>query len=517
MPELHIDLEVRSTIDLRTAGVHRYAVDESTEVLCAAVAANDGSIEIWTPGRPCPEVISQAVSEGWTLHAHNANFEMVIWAHILTPVHGWPEFKLRQWRCTMAAALAAALPGGLDAAAAALGLPLKKDREGHRLMLAMTKPRRVRKGEDPNAVYWHDDMERRLRLQDYCRNDVLVERELHRRLPPLSDAEQWLWEFDAAVNATGFHVDLELAQAAQNIVHLEQAAIDAEVTNITSGQVSSIDQVEKLTAYIKECGHDITALTKGTVATALARQLPDDVRRLLELRQQGAQAASRKLATLIASAGDDHRLRGTLRYHGASTGRWAGSRFQPQNLKKAKVKDLDAAIAAVRAGDLEAVRKLGAPLAVVGDLSRSMLCAAPGHVLYGADFSAVESRVLAWLADEKWKIKIYQDFDATGDPTLEPYCVTASHILKRGVTPEDEAGRAIGKLCDLAFGFGGGLGHGVVLIDLLPIAILTLKASRYSGVPSMQPRCASGTAWKGRFAVCCAPASASASRTSPPK
>jgi hypothetical protein len=190
----------------------------------------------------------------------------------------------------------------------------------------------------------------------------------------------------------------------------------------------------------------------------IAKQLPDDVRRLLELRQQGAQAASRKLATLIASAGDDHRLRGTLRFHGASTGRWAGSRFQPQNLKKAKVKDIDAAVDAVRAGDLEAVCALGAPLAIVGDLSRSMICAAPNHVLFGADFSAIESRVLAWLAGEKWKLETHRRFDTTNDPVDEPYCVTASRILGRTITPDDETGRAIGKVCDLAFGFGGGAG-----------------------------------------------------------
>jgi DNA polymerase len=150
-------------------------------------------------------------------------------------------------------------------------------------------------------------------------------------------------------------------------------------------------------------------------------------------------------------------MRGTLRYHGASTGRWSGARFQPQNLKKAKTENLDAAIDAIRAGDLGRLRRIGAPLAIAGDVSRNMIVAAPGHVLIGADFSAVESRVLAWIAGETWKLDAYRRFDETGDPAAEPYCVTASRILKRAVTPEDEAGRQIGKTCDLAFGFGGGL------------------------------------------------------------
>jgi hypothetical protein len=178
----------------------------------------------------------------------------------------------------------------------------------------------------------------------------------------------------------------------------------------------------------------------------------------LASRQQGAQAAARKLDSLIAGTDADQRMRGTLRYHGASTGRWSGSRFQPQNLKKPKTKDLDAAIDAIRSGDLRRVRGLGAPLAIVGDASRAMICAAPGHVMIGADFSAIESRVLAWLAGETWKLDTYRKYDETGDPALEPYCQTASRILQRAVTPADEVGRGIGKIADLAFGYGGSLG-----------------------------------------------------------
>jgi hypothetical protein len=148
-----------------------------------------------------------------------------------------------------------------------------------------------------------------------------------------------------------------------------------------------------------------------------------------------------------------------LRYHGSAPGRWSGSRFQPQNLKKPEHKQhVAAAIEAVLGGDFARVRALGSPLSVLGDISRSMISAAPGHVLIGADFSAIESRVLAWIAGENWKLATYRRFDETGDPAIEPYCVTASKILKRTVTPDDEAGRQIGKTADLAYGYGGGLG-----------------------------------------------------------
>ena len=190
----------------------------------------------------------------------------------------------------------------------------------------------------------------------------------------------------------------------------------------------------------------------------LAHAPSDNVRQLLELRLQGARASTRKFDALFAGVDRDHRLRGTLRFHASSTGRWSGARFQPQNLKKPETKDLDAAIEAILAGDMKRVRELGAPLTVAGDISRGIVCAAAGHALVGADFSAIESRVLAWLAGEEWKLDFYRRYDETGNPAFEPYCVMASQALKRTVTPEDESGRSFGKTCDLAFGFGGGVG-----------------------------------------------------------
>jgi hypothetical protein len=127
-------------------------------------------------------------------------------------------------------------------------------------------------------------------------------------------------------------------------------------------------------------------------------------------------------------------------------------------LKKPETKDLGAAVEAILAGDMERIRELGAPLTVAGDVSRAMITAAPGNLLIGGDFSAIESRVLAWLAGEGWKLQTYREYDRTGDPSFEPYCATATRILKRPVTPDQEGDRATGKTCDLAFGYGGGLG-----------------------------------------------------------
>ena len=186
------------------------------------------------------------------------------------------------------------------------------------------------------------------------------------------------------------------------------------------------------------------------------------MRRVLELRAGGAQAATKKIDAVLARAGADDRIRGAFRYHGASTGRWAGEGFQPQNLKRPVEKDLDAAFAAVSTGDYQHMKKLyEKPLSVVGDCTRQMITAAEGHKLVGADLSAIESRVLAWVGGEEWKLEAYRNFDLTQDPRFEPYCVTACRIF--GVpdgtyTKADTAERKVGKTCDLAFGYMGGLG-----------------------------------------------------------
>jgi DNA polymerase family A len=411
------------------------------------------------PDQPIPAEFTEAARDPtWIVAAWNDQFETALETFLLRPRFNWPLVPIERHRCTMVAALAYALPAGLDKAAAALGLPLRKDDDGRRLMMQMVKPRRPRKGEDPDGIHWHDSPAQLARLAQYCRRDVEVERQLHLQLTPLSDGEQALWVLDAAINKRGFHVDHALAVAAREIVAKEQEHINIAIGELTGGAITSPNQVARIQSYLAKRGHELKTLSKSSVAAALANGPTDEVKQLLELRRDGGRSSARKLDTLLAGLDGDNRLRGTFRYFGAGTGRWAGARFQPQNLKNPETENLDAVIGAILSHDLARVRELGAPLALVGDVSRSMICAAPGMVLIGADFSAIESRVLAWLAGERWKVDAYAEYDRTGDPALEPYCVTASKILKRTVTPESKADRKIGKTCDLAFGYGGGLG-----------------------------------------------------------
>ena len=217
-------------------------------------------------------------------------------------------------------------------------------------------------------------------------------------------------------------------------------------------------QAERIKDYIRRHGRTLNSLTKRSVSALLEHNPSEQIRQLLELRRDGARASTRKLDRLLKCVDRDSRVRGTLRFHGSATGRWSGRGYQPQNLKKPETKDLDAAVNAVLSCDIACVRALGPPLTIAGDVSRSIICAAPAHVLVGGDFSSIESRILAKLAGEDWKLENYRAFDRTGDPALEPYCATASRICKRTVTPENEAERGLGKTCELAFQYGGGLG-----------------------------------------------------------
>jgi hypothetical protein len=442
MPILHRDFETRSRASIKTVGAHRYAADPSTSVLCVCYAVDNGPVELWLPGQPVPQCFVDAANNpDWIVVAHNDRFESAIEMHVLHPRFGWPPVPAEQHVCTMAAAQACALPGALEKVAAALRLKWQKDKQGHLLMMQLCK-------EDGRPV----DPEKLQRLCEYCRIDVEVERELHGVLPKLSDDEQRVWVLDQRINSRGFHVDTALARAARDRVRNAELDIGRRVTSMTRGTITSVHQVERIKEYVNARGHQMRTLGKRAVSAVLAHGPDEETRELLELRRDGAHAAAKKFDKLLVCADGDDRIRDGFRFCGSSTGRWSGSRFQSQNLRKAKAPEISGAVNAVLAGDT-------VPLATVAKSTRGAICAQPGHVLIGADFSAVESRVLAWLAGETWKLEVYREYDRTKDPTLEPYCVNATKILKRNkpVTPEDETARGVGKTGDLAFGFGGGL------------------------------------------------------------
>ena len=219
MPRLHIDFETRSTVDLTKVGVYVYANHPDTEVLLARYCVDDGPINGWRKGEPIPNDLRDALEDEDTiLVAHNAMFEWHMIEFNLSPRHRWPGKPLRQLDCTAARAAIQSLPRSLGGAAQAVGLDVEKDDEGRRLMLQMCKPRKPRKDEDPEGVYWFEDQERMDRLDAYCERDVEVERQLDHVLQPMSAREKKIWLLDFRINLRGVAVDIELVREADKVL-----------------------------------------------------------------------------------------------------------------------------------------------------------------------------------------------------------------------------------------------------------------------------------------------------------
>ena len=457
---IHLDYESRSTVDLRKTGVYPYAADPTTDLWCAAYAVNDGPVSLWVPGEPCPAPIAVGAGKpDVEFHAHNAAFERIMTDHIATARYGWPVIPLTQWRCTMAMAYAMALPGKLDSACKAVGLGDIKDMKGHNLMIRMSKPRRVE--SDGTVVWWEDD-ERKQKLFDYCRKDVIAERALEKRILPLRPAEQTMWFLDQIINDRGVNVDTALCDAAKKIVSAEETRLNTEMKAVTGGIVGRCSNVNELKTFLRSRLPDVDSLSKDIVEELLALDLDDDIRRALELRQEAGKASVRKINSLVNGCGEDGRHRGMFQYHGASTGRWAGRRFQPQNIKRPLNKDADTIVKALMTGDAEYVRTLyDHPLTAIGDAVRSMATAGRGNDLIAADFAGIESRVLSWLAGNDEKLRRFAAADRGEGP--DNYQLAYAAVF--GGRPEDVWGteRQVGKVKELAFGFGGGPGAFVVM------------------------------------------------------
>ena len=443
-----IDFETRSAVDLRKTGVYKYAADPSTDIWCMAYKAPwSDDVLVWQPGDEVDAHLEDWIRAGGLLSAWNANFERTIWNNIMVGRYQWPDTRINQWRCTMAQASAMGLPRSLGQAAAVLGVEEQKDKTGAALMLRMARPRKV--NADGSYTWWNtkDKVEA---LVAYCRQDVRTELSVAEALNAMPDSERRLYQLDQRINDRGVALDVDLVHRVKALASNASIEIDAEIQRLTKGQVKAATNGMDLVAWLNSHGIATKSVDKQTVARLLTSdKLHPVIREVLTLRQNGAKSSTAKYDAMLHAVNGDGRMRGLLVYHGAATGRWSGKLVQPQNFPRPQKKqdELDEIIAKLKAD--QDVSEHGAGTVLASDLLRSMLVAEDGHRLMFADYSAIEARVLAWVAGQN---DLVETFRKGGDVYKE----MASAIYNVDVENVTDGQRQVGKMAILGCGYGMG-------------------------------------------------------------
>jgi len=306
------------------------------------------------------------IIKGELVEAHNAWFERGLWQNIAMPRYGWPPIAPQQWRCSAAQAAALALPRGLDDAAAALGVPLRKDAAGAKVMMKLNKPRKPRKaeveawtveqGKAPIPRLWHESVELFEQLFAYCRQDVLVEEAVSHACPNLSESEVQLYLLDQTMNERGFLLDMDAVVVALDLIQQETTRLNGELKVLTGGSPEKATQRKQMHNWFLSQWCILDDTKAGTVDAALQRDnLTPAVRRGLELLQALSRSSTAKFQAMRNWACADGRVRGGLLYHGASTGRWSGAGVQPHNFPRGTVTDIAGAWVALKSRDRSAI------------------------------------------------------------------------------------------------------------------------------------------------------------------
>jgi len=443
-----IDFETRSAVDLRKTGVYKYASDQSTDIWCMAYKAPwSDDVQVWLPGDEPDAHLEDWIIAGGLLSAWNANFERTIWNEIMVGRYLWPRTNIKQWRCTMAQASAMGLPRSLGQAAAVLGVEEQKDKTGAALMLRMARPRKV--NADGSYTWW-DTKAKLDALVAYCIQDVKTELSVAETLHAMPDSERRLYQLDQRINDRGVALDVDLVTRIKNLANNASAEIDAEIQRLTKGQVKAATNAMDLTAWLNAHGIRAKSVDKQTVGRLLSfDRLHPVIREVLKLRQNGAKSSTAKYDAMLHAVNGDGRMRGLLVYHGAATGRWSGRLVQPQNFPRPQKKqeELDEIIAKLQTG--EDVSEHGAGTVLASDLLRSTLIAGEGNRLMFADYSAIEARVLAWVAGQR---DLVETFRNGGDVYKE----MASAIYSVNVDSVTDKQRQVGKMAILGCGYGMG-------------------------------------------------------------
>lgn len=456
-----VDIETYSSVDLAGSGVYAYTEAPDFDILLIGYKFDDEAevhvIDTLAVDRDFdPELYEfrEALTDpGIIKTAFNANFErtcLAKWTGAAMP----PE----EWRCTMIKALTLGLPGNLADVGIAMGLPEEKlkDPQGKALIQFFSKPCKPTRtnGQRTRNLPAHDPAKWKLFIE-YNRQDVVTEQEILRQLDiyKTPESEQQLWALDQHMNDNGVKLDIPMVEKIVVYDTQRRQELQEEAKVLTG--LANPNSLAQLKKWLSKQGVTMTSVTKDTIAATLQTDIPDSVRRMLEIRTALGKTSVAKYSTMLTAVCQDHRLRGILQFYGANrSGRWAGRLVQTHNLAKNSLPDLDLARELAAAGDFDTLATLfGETAFVFSELIRTAFIPSDGCRFVVSDFAAIEARVLAWIAGEEWTLEAFRQ-------GKDIYCETASMMYRVPVEKHGQNShlRQKGKVAVLACGYQGGVG-----------------------------------------------------------
>ena len=458
---LSIDLETYSSVNLKKAGAQAYIRSPDFEILLFAYSLDGSPVQVidMVQGEAIPtDILAALTAPEYLKHAYNAAFE---WG-CLSRYMG-QELPPSQWRDTMLHGLYCGYTAGLEATGRALGIPEDKQKLNTgkaliRYFCVPCKPTKANGGRTRN--YPHHDPDKWRLFKEYNAQDVEAEMEIARFLStfPVPAEVQKQWETDLIINARGVAVDMDFVHGALEMGDMVRTELTDEAVKISG--LYNPNSVRQLSQWLSdETGEDVSNLRKETVAEMLGRDDNSaEVNRMLEIRQELGKTSTKKYDAIEEAVCADGRVRGLLQFYGANrTGRWAGRLVQVQNLPRTYTEPLELARELVKGRKLDALRVIyGSPNDTLSQLIRTAFVAAPGNVLIDADFSAIEARVISWLAGEEWRLEVFRTHGKIYEASASQMFGVPLERIKKG-NPE-YALRQRGKVAELALGYQGGVG-----------------------------------------------------------
>ena len=456
-----VDIETYSSVDLAGSGVYAYTEAPDFDILLIGYKFDDEAevhvIDTLAVDRDFdPELYEfrEALTDPDIIKtAFNANFErtcLAKWTGAAIP----PE----EWRCTMIKALTLGLPGNLADVGIAMGLPEEKlkDPQGKALIQFFSKPCKPTRtnGQRTRNLPAHDPAKWKLFIE-YNRQDVVTEQEILRQLDiyKTPESEQQLWALDQHMNDNGVKLDIPMVEKIVEYDTQRRQELQEEAKVLTG--LANPNSLAQLKKWLSKQGVTMTSVTKDTIAATLQTDIPDNVRRMLEIRTALGKTSVAKYSTMLTAVCQDHRLRGILQFYGANrSGRWAGRLVQTHNLAKNSLPDLDLARELAAAGDFDTLATLfGETAFVFSELIRTAFIPSDGCRFVVSDFAAIEARVLAWIAGEEWTLEAFRQ-------GKDIYCASASQMFGVPVEKHGQNShlRQKGKVAVLACGYQGGVG-----------------------------------------------------------